>query len=163
VHRFGWGSDDEWTRRGITIDAPGIAQFYRTNAEARAATGGLMPYTFCALGDGEIQQAWPLSIVTPHAARFNVPAVGFAMLGDFRSGNPPTSEQYDAAICACAGLLRYFPRAQLVGHSELDGASRDKNKVCPGTLCDMDRMRRNVNFMNSDLAGRELVEKGMVF
>jgi len=35
--------------------------------------------------------------------------------------------------------------------------------VCPGTLCDMDRMRRNVNFMNSDLAGRELVEKGMVF
>lgn len=114
-----------------------------TKYSAGSYTGGVMPYTFVLprTSSAQIEQALPIGDVSPHAKRWNLPYIGVACVGDFRF-HEPTQWQWDAAQELCAFLVLHFGRdLKVYGHTELDGASADRNKSCPGIYFNMGRFR----------------------
>ena len=109
-------------------------------------TGGEMPYTFGILPtDGTVEQCLELSDVGPHARRFSTEAVSIACLGDFRHMEP-TLPQWTSLVTICIELCNWMGggNAMLYGHDELQDASKDKNKKCPGRYLDMNTLRNEV-------------------
>jgi len=162
VHRFGWHDLIEYERHGITPDAVGAAKYYETEPDARAATGGRMPYTFVNGIGGTVWQAIEFGSGSPHAKRFNTTGIGIACLGDFRF-LPPTQEQLWSLVELCAALLRFWPNLKLVGHDTLKGGMEDKDKQCPGRLLDVESVAADAVAINKRIAGGELVRAGLTF
>jgi len=134
-----------------------IAEFFRSNPEASKATGGRMPYHFAIGRGGRVEQAHRILDISPHAAKFNLEGIGVAVVGDFRF-DKPTPAQWTSLVDLCHVLRAhlYGPRA-IHGHTSLDGASRDADKVCPGPGLDFDALRREAE----EMAQRELWEHGI--
>lgn len=131
VHRCTMGSD-----------VASIASGYRISPEARAATAGQMPYHFVVGVDGVIEQARPLTAVTPHARQYNSRGIAVAAVGDFRLAGPPDVQYYALSqLCAYLLVWTHLTPDAVRGHTELPNASRVRGKVCPGEHLSMGDLR----------------------
>lgn len=158
VHHVGWEEITEWRRRGFEPTPKGVREFYRTDPEARAATGGIMPYHALTSWVGEIWQTCQINMEAPHAARFNLEGVGVAAMGAYDLIRP-SQQQWNATVDFVAMLARINPDVRIRGHDEV----RNKPKGCPGLQFDMDKFRHDVRRINMSLAGQEAVTLGLRF
>lgn len=107
-------------------DAEGIAAFFQHYKPI-----GKMPYTFIVKKDGEVEQALPLTYVSPGAVNLNTNFIQVAAVGDFRK-TPLTVKQSSALVTLCRALCTITDTFDVRGHMETDGASGDPKKDCPG-------------------------------
>lgn len=127
-------------------DAPTeVARFFREHPIGVRATGGQMPYAVLIEPDGTVTQALPLTRVAPHAVRQSPTTVGVGVIGDFRH-RPPSEAQRAALRQVLVGLARQLGCAAdaIAGHDELPGASRDPDKICPGSHLSLQVLRAEV-------------------
>lgn len=123
-------------------------------------TGGQHPYHVLVRTDGVVEQCLPLTVIAPHARGHNMHAIAIALAGDFRS-RAPTPQQWHtltqlAGVCMAAGMT-------VSGHDELDGASADAKKECPGRYLDMADLRTEAAAVAEDVGDVDhgvLVEMG---
>lgn len=152
--------------RELGLDAPALALSFRDQAQFKAGsyTNGEMPYTFVVCEDGSIDQAIALSDAGPHARKWNVAAVGVAVIGDFRY-DPPKAAQWVNLVELSVELLRWLGLANhgLYGHDELPDASSDPTKKCPGSHLDMTSLRLEVQQVMSRHGFDGLKAMGIVF
>jgi N-acetyl-anhydromuramyl-L-alanine amidase AmpD len=122
-----------------------------------------MAYTFVINKMGHIQQACPLTAITPHAKKWNKITLAVALIGDFRKSQVP-QVQYDAAVELvtelCRGLL-INDIENVRGHDELPGGSTDDAKRCPGKHLDMRVFRAAVREMIQNRATSRLLTLGV--
>ena len=52
---------------------------------------------------------------------------------------------------------------ELVGHTEMPDSTSDPKKVCPGSLLDMDILRKEVGAINEEEGKKSLCDLGVVF
>jgi hypothetical protein len=147
VHRTGWHSKELFIDHGYLPNPESLDKFY-------ASVGVTWPYTFTVGFQGQVWQSYLIEAATPHAGAFNVPAIGVAVIGDFRF-TPPTTPQYDALTHLLARLCRWRPLA-IKGHAPELGprATSDPTKRCPGALLSMDQLRRDVALL-AEVRGTE--------
>lgn len=99
---------------------------------AGAYTGGKFPYSFVVDQAGAVTQVAAIGAVTPHARAYNIEGLGVMCVGDFRR-MAPTSAQWSGLTKLCSQLLTLgIGLRGIVGHTSLNGASSDCDKVCPG-------------------------------
>jgi len=150
---------------GVLCDsAESIAGQFRAHPEWLGTPD--MPYPLIVTTSGGIEQACPLTTVTPHAWKWNERALAVGWVGDFRTSEP-TNQQ-----AACANIMLPilvqafgFEADNLVGHTEpgLEKATRHPEKVCPGKHMDPVSLRRLVEVGLQAKARETLREAGMVF
>ena len=126
-----------------SLDAIGLAaRFAVTDRYAPGFyTKGTIPFTLLIKRNGRIEQLLPITAVASHALRWNVPAIGIALVGNMKE-KPPTKAMWDAAVSLCAMWRGYGLR--MYGHDELPFASSDTTKRCPGAFFVMSNFRREV-------------------
>lgn len=139
-----------------------IAEFYRTNPGAAAATGGEMPYHFVINRAGDVEQCLKMTDYGPHARAWSVSGFGVALVGDFRHERPNVS-QWQSLGSLCVALCKLWGEPAIFGHTELADASTDPNKQCPGRNIDIELLRRYVAQRMAVDAKHDLVEAGAVF
>lgn len=117
---------------------------------------GKMAYSILVKPDGVVEQALPLSYVSPHGKRWNFRAVGVAFMGNF-THEEPTDMQVTAGKWVLRLLVQAFCPPSftvmdkdgkiypcLMGHTEAPGSFGDPTKVCPGQYLPMDELRQSV-------------------
>lgn len=121
-------------------DAVGVCKRFQTHDENEnglsglaSYTGGENPYHFLIQPDAQVVQCLELGEVGAHARRWNHKAVAVALMHDTLHSPLPHEMGLSLVkilrpLCLWAGGVK----KHLFGHDELPGASRDKNKVCPG-------------------------------
>lgn len=124
-------------RIGIGIDAEEIAAWYAANPQY---TGGKMPYHTIIKRDGTVEQAVSLNKVAPGATFLNYNGIQIALVGDFRKA-PPTPAQAEALVKVAKELCNWMGTPAIVGHTEVQGASANPNKVCPGKHLNLSGLR----------------------
>jgi hypothetical protein len=155
LHRMGWNGRDQWLRRGYPDNIVGVRNFYRSEI------GLSLPYTFVITSNGEVQQGWPVTHVSPHAKRFNVSGIGVALLGDFRTRVPPDRQLWAAEDLAAA-LLIVWPHLKIVAHDELGpGATSTPGKQCPGPMFNIRGFRERVRRLQYEHGARNLLQIGV--
>lgn len=156
-----------------TMDPVAIARKFVDDPEVSKYTGGETPYTFLVISN-TVYQCLPLSDVGKHAKRWNFPAIGVGVVGDFRLCAPP-SRQYNTLVDLCALLLPSFglepfeyvdhngvSAPSLAGHSELIGGSQDPAKKCPGDKLSMEKLRKDVSDIMITRARQDMLAAGVV-
>lgn len=87
-------------------------------------------YHFVIKRDGTVETGRPLTDVGAHVEGFNEKSVGICLAGGTDEALKPqdnfTDEQRISLATTLKAMLREFPRAQIVGHRDLN-----KNKACP--------------------------------
>jgi hypothetical protein len=119
------------------LDGPMLAGRFRSPL---SESKGWVPYSVVVPMHGRPEQILPLRVKGAHAVGYNWCSWGVAVLND----GPATEEQLDAAARVTARLVVLARGASVVGHTELPGASRDKNKVCPAPVVNMADFRARV-------------------
>lgn len=133
IHRIGPVLDGKrWD------NAEGLAEFFMGYSDV-----GSMAYSILIHPNGFVEQAVPLSRVTPHAYRQNRRAIGIALVRDETDTAPPPAEQWQSLIEVLIELCQMFPGVPVSGHDEIPDGSKDTKKVCPGI--DMDAVRDSVD------------------
>lgn len=153
IHRI-----DRW---GTPIE---ICKRFTSDPDVMKYTGGEIPYTFFITDTGEVHQALKLGDVGKHARRWNVPAIGIAVIGDFRREVPP-AVQLAALTNLCFELITALgiTPEEVRGHDELEGGSADPTKKCPGKNLSMDWLRVTLKEMATpDKRGIRLARAGFV-
>jgi hypothetical protein len=127
-------------------------------------TKGTLPYTFLVRAAGDIDQLLPVSAVSAHALRWNVPAIGIAIVGDFRKKEMPEVQRN--SLLEFVGLWARYGLS-VFGHDELPFASSDINKRCPGGRFSLEKFRRELRTAYTGMAKAEakagLLKVGVVF
>jgi N-acetyl-anhydromuramyl-L-alanine amidase AmpD len=113
------------------LDAETLAAAFGSHDELRPVTGGRPPYHFLVRLHGAVEQVLPIRVRGSHAGRHNASSIGVAVVGDTRR-RPMTAGQARGLVGVLAALVPYAPVARIVGHTQLDGATSDPGKVCPG-------------------------------
>lgn len=122
-----------------------------------------MSYTFVVNEHGYIEQAKPLTAITPHAKNHNTATLGIACIGDFRVKEPP-QEQWQACVDLCAFISFYVNRIsvnEIRGHDERPNSSDDPDKHCPGRRWEMSRFRTAVSQRMRTVSMAELMIAGI--
>lgn len=141
VHRIEVSQEDP----GYGDTASEVARFFAEHPLGRTATGGKMPYTVLVDRTGAVTQCVPLLRITPHAKSHNPTTVGVGVIGDFRTQAPPEPQRLGALQLVAALVRELNLSAQAVhGHDELNDASHDPNKECPGRRWVMSEFRADV-------------------
>jgi N-acetylmuramoyl-L-alanine amidase len=88
-------------------------------------------YHFVIRRDGAIEECRPIDRMGAHVEGYNHESIGICMAGGRAAkGEAPeqnfTDDQYVSLATVLGRLLREFPRAQIVGHRDLN-----PNKACP--------------------------------
>lgn len=127
-------------------------------------TGGEMPYTFVVREDGQVDQALSISDWGPHARKYNVEGLGVAIIGNLDK-KECHAIQWVNTIELCKQLTWWLGEAKPViyGHTELEGASSDPSKKCPGKFFDMNAFRAEVSLAISKEGRDSLTAQGVVF
>lgn len=94
-------------------------------------TKGRPPYHAVVKQDAGVEQMLPLAVKGAHAVGYNWQSWGIAVVGDFTK-EKPVEGQTEALLEVCRVLAVANSGLEIVGHTELPGASDDPNKVCPG-------------------------------
>jgi hypothetical protein len=143
------------------LDAAGISRWYQQNTQY---TGGQMPYTIVARGDGRLERALPLMEVGPHAKRWSSSTIGVVALQD-GNAQPPPMALWDALVELCAEFCSAFGwnplnPVILAGHTEPSrpGSTNWPGKVCPGRFWDMGKFRSDVDEIQRNMAIQRLVD-----
>lgn len=128
-------------------DAASIARFDRQQPKL-----GKMAYAVIIHAGGLIEQALPFDRISPHAVGYNGTRVSIGCIGDFRTEAMPDAQRGSlvAVLAWCTAQHRW---ANFDGHTALDGASDDPDKVCPGDMLIIAALRRGVARMR-EIAGR---------
>lgn len=159
IHRFGWGLMSEWKDRKVRPSAEGVAGFY-ASLDGKP-TGGKMPYTFVVNQAGSVEQARPITDITPHGRSYNRRSVGVAVLGDFRKFDVP-KDQWNSLVELVALLKERWPLSKVVGHTDMPGASADKNKICPGYKLSTVQLEGEADKIKDARAGILVAQYGIV-
>jgi hypothetical protein len=125
------------------LDGPGLTNRFRLSPAAPPnglGTGGRPPYHLLVRTDAVVEQVLPLEVRGAHAVGINAESWAVAIAGD---GRPCSAEQLRTAAALCA-LLVPVSGAELVGHTDLAGASRDSSKRCPWPVVDVTQLRAMV-------------------
>jgi hypothetical protein len=135
IHRSG-----PWPKEyGEHKDAQDVANTFANN---NLGTGYKMPYSYVLNPDNlSVFRAVPLEKVTPHAGRYNITSVGIAILKDLR--NEHIDDEAFVLLAELCNHIRMFTNKDLeiVGHTDLPGASKDLDKVCPGKNLDIHELK----------------------
>ena len=79
---------------------------------------------------GGLETGRPEELMGAHVKGHNTTSIGICMVGGKAKSNNPTSNftaaQWDTLASLVVGLTRKYPKAQIVGHYELDSG-----KTCP--------------------------------
>ncbi len=137
VHRIG----PEGTHNGVTWSmrcAWDIAKFFQSYKAI-----GKMAYTFVIPEDGTIEQALPLSYVSPAGKNLNNDFIHVAVVGRIDK-KPINANQSTALATLVSFLCRTLGVLDVRGHMETDGASKDLKKDCPGAHLRMQGLRQLV-------------------
>ncbi len=113
----------------LMLTGPELAKRFRVRG---LGTGGLTPYHFLVLVDGAVQQLLPLSVVGSHARDYNYASIAVAVVGAKLETQPPLHVQSDSLVRLVAVLRGINGGLDVVGHTDLPGASEDPKKKCPG-------------------------------
>ncbi len=122
------------------LDGAAVARMFadRTPYAAGSYTRGEMAYGIVILTSGVIDQCLELGDHGQHAGRWNHTGLGIAVVGDFTQ-HAPTPQQMESLTWLCAqGLGMGW---SIHGHTEIDGASNDPRKSCPGPYMRLDWLR----------------------
>ncbi len=128
----------------VISSARDLARAHENHPALKRITGRL-PYHF-VLGESDLEQGVALSHKGCHAAGYNWNAVAVCILGTFRSGVAPSSEQWENLVELCTVLMGLYSLSveAVVGHHRPDprdeagellylpGSSSDTKKKCPG-------------------------------
>ena len=112
--------------------------------DVSVGTGGKFPYHIVIFSSGTTVQCVPLNRAAPGALLYNDSGIQIALTGDFRFSKKPTVEQQSALESICGLLFKLYGRLQIVGHTEMPGASTETNKICPGTGLDLKKLRDKI-------------------
>lgn len=135
IHRIG---------ETIGLDAASISRWF-IHHPVEGGTGAEVPYHFVVLKTGSIEQALPISEIGYHARRYNGTSIAIVCVGDFRK-YAPTEAQFNSVKNLCAALCQKLDLAlPIFGHTELDGASSDKAKDCPGAKFNLPMLKLSVD------------------
>jgi N-acetyl-anhydromuramyl-L-alanine amidase AmpD len=126
---------------GYKDDAASAAKFFRHHPDGLKATNGLFAYHFLLHEDGLAEQCLPLLKKGAAAIGLNTKGIQIACVGDFRK-KPMPKAQLEALTDLCAILSGIA--TNIVGHTEVHGASHDPNKDCPGKALDLNALRASV-------------------
>ena len=112
-------------------------------SDGSLGTGKAVPYHVLIRSSGMIEQMLRLTSKGAHARKHNDKSLSVCVVGE--SAVAP-EWQYSKLVDTCVRLLVYIggDTSQLVGHTELAGASRDANKKCPAPTVDMAKLRADV-------------------
>jgi hypothetical protein len=146
-------------RIGVGETAIEIAEWYKEHEDETDIH--YMPYTLVVMRQGAIEQALPLSAVSPHAASWNLTSLGVGVVGDFRE-RMPTPFQMEALLWLNLWLCQLFtwklPAAgHMDVHTEGRPASGDPDKKCPGpffSVADLNEDTLNKMHQQADLVLR---------
>lgn len=140
-------------------DAAAICEVLKKDPNVRG-----MAYPFVIIPNGTIQQARPLTTVTPHSRGYNHSTIGIANIGDF-TVHEPTHEQWISSISLCSFLSTYLLQMsieEIKGHTDRPNASKDGDKVCPGRYWDMVRFKTLVRSRMREVAMAEMMINGVI-
>lgn len=88
-------------------------------------------YHFVICRDGKVEPGRALTEIGAHAENFNAVSVGVCLVGgvdnNLKAQDNFTVAQKDALHGVITGLLKQFPRAEIVGHRDLPNVRKD----CP--------------------------------
>lgn len=125
------------------LDGPVMCAAFQDPKKLGGYTGDENPYPFLVRApEGMIEQLTPLREITAHARAWNSRAVAIAVVGNFNF-HEPDRRQWDAAVLLAAAISQALG-VPICGHDELEGASRDPAKRCPGRLWRMSMFRADV-------------------
>jgi N-acetyl-anhydromuramyl-L-alanine amidase AmpD len=121
------------------LDGPTLARKFRTHFELRPVTGGLVPYHFLVRWDGLVEQLLPLEVCGAHAKEANAKSWAVAVVGTTAANEA----QQAGLLRVCRWLLGKRP-LEIVGHTDIEGASSDPDKRCPWPVVDVEGLRARV-------------------
>jgi hypothetical protein len=84
------------------------------------------------------EQALPLSIRGTHAIGINRESLAWVIIGEKR---PASMRMLELAADAVAMLVLWTGGAEIVGHMDIPGASKDPGKTCPRPTIDVAQFR----------------------
>lgn len=107
-------------------------------ASSLLGTASRVPY-HCGTTMAEVnEQALPLGIRGTHAIGVNRESLAWVIIGEKR---PASMRMLELAADGVAMLVMYSGGAEIVGHTDLAGASRDPHKTCPRPTVDIAQFR----------------------
>lgn len=107
-------------------------------ADLGLGTGGRVPY-HCGTIQAEVnEQALPLSVRGTHAIGVNRESLAWVIIGEKR---PASQRMLELAADGVAMLVLYTGGAEIVGHTDIAGASKDPGKTCPRPTVDVAQFR----------------------
>jgi len=118
------------------LTGPLLAKAFK---DLRLGTTGCTPYHFLITYTG-IDQLLQLSVRGAHARAWNDRSIGIAVVADEDNKVPPLQSQRDNLIALLRVLYPINGGLEIVGHTQLAGASADPHKVCPGPLLNPDQL-----------------------
>ena len=168
LHRVLWPQGaKEWDTHNLEHDARSVAEYYRLYTPQTVGNKApWCPYHFVIGFEGDIEQCYPKGKKAKHAANLNNSSLGIALLGDFRL-EPPTEDQMDSLhelLNFLAGPCGCYYEARIVGHTMgLTEATGDRDKICPGSLLDLSKLREGMRSIAALEAIHALRLRGVVF
>jgi hypothetical protein len=129
--------EDPWNLDPVPDGACTAVELARRFRRPNHYTGGRVPYHFLIDRFGAVEQMVPLGARGTHAKGYNYASVAVAYLGE-----QPTPEQLAALVAICSLLVPLNSGLDLVGHTQLPGASADPHKVCPSPHLDLAWLRQ---------------------
>lgn len=125
------------------LDVVTMCKAFQDPRKVGGYTGNQNPYALLVRNpEGFIEQATPLLERGAHAAAWNPQTIGIAIAGDFRNKRPDP-RQWHRAVLLAAAISQAFS-VGVVGHDELPGGSRDRDKRCPGRYWPMILFRSEI-------------------
>lgn len=139
---------------------PDLAQWFSKHPETLIPS---MPYSMIIFPDGIIEQALPLTVSSPHGAKWNTRALGVGFFGDFTK-YPPTSEQLIAGQELVSVLAHALTiRTSIVGHTHVPDSTSDMGKDCPGAFFPMGAFVSGIEYGLRSEGIHRLKQIGVVF
>lgn len=120
------------------LDGPSLAGRF---LDEGLGTGGRPPYHGLTTVGARNEQMLPLGVRGSHAGDYNDESIAWCVVGEDK---PAPLGQLEAAASACAMLVLWTGGAEIVGHTDLAGASKDPKKRCPRPVVDVEQFRAMV-------------------
>jgi len=167
VHRCSFAHWDALQNRHPVSDydlvGTELARRFRENAHLD--TGKRVPYHLTITAGGQVEQLLPLNRRGAHARGVNWCSWAVTIIGD-TDQHEMHGEQWLPLIWTLRLLRDLRPQSEIVGHTDIPGASGDPNKRCPGRHLSLDAVRREVGpvveLVTPELAEASAISAGLV-
>lgn len=140
-----------------------LAKRFRENPHL--GTGQRVPYHLTITTGGQVEQLLPLNRRGAHARGVNWCSWAVTAIGD-TDQREMHGKQWEPLIETVRLMRDLCPNAEIVGHTDIPGASGDPNKRCPGRYLSMEAVRRAVGpvveLVTPELAEAAAISAGLV-